>query len=942
MRKHLRTLFGKLFLSFTLINALIIASVLASFTLVYSRSYEDQVVIENTHKAEYVSLSLYSFLNLAYKLVEELSHNADVLSMDTGTQTEIFINTVERNEFFELLYAQGMDGMQTGRSMGELGSRKDRMWFIQMEETRKPFISETYVSISTDTACASIYFPLRKEGEMIGVIGADIRLSSLHELILMYSDEYSHSFIIDGKGVVVAHPNQTFIDELYNYSTFTKSILIRDADGNAVKDSAGHNTKEVPIIISDAYKAPIQSMMSGNSGWTKFREDGKLLYMNYLPVRLDGDSDPWYVVTITDGDNAMKTRNTVILIILVSAVFISLITILIVYFVSRNISLPIKNVHSILQKIKDGDLSSEIIVSSKDEIGEMMGMLSQTQDGIKNLIDNIKIEAAARLRASEENKSKTSFLANMSHEIRTPMNAVIGMTELLLSGDLSDSARGHALDIKQAGNNLLSIINDILDFSKIEAGKLEITPEKYLLSSLINDTANIIRMRLAEKPVQFKIFIDGSIPNSLIGDAVRLRQIFINLLSNAVKYTEKGHISLSVMMSKMISSQVWLKAEISDTGKGIKPEDQKKLFNEFVRLDPKKNLNIEGTGLGLAITKRLCVAMGGEIFVESEYGKGSTFTVKIPQIVESQEPISSAKDTLNNSINSVSFGSALINFTIPQARLLIVDDFPTNIKVVQGLLSPYKAGADTCLSGEEAVKLVKQNNYDIVFMDHMMPEMDGVEAAALIRAWENERLSDDGKKLPIIALTANALAGMREMFLENGFNDFLAKPIDVFRLNEILDRWIPQEMKIAINNENGEKNQPLNGVAAAGYSFINTGSSLFNIPDLDVKSGLVMTGRTVDGYCSLLSTFCADTEKRLQSLQTAPAAGNLPDFIINVHAIKSAAAFIGADKLSKKALKLEEAGKAGDMAFINDYFSNFIDLLTEFLKNIHKAINENV
>ncbi|MDR0465414.1 MAG: response regulator, partial [Treponema sp.] len=776
----MKTLFSKLFLSFILIIALIIASVLATFTLIYSRSYENQVVIENTHKAEYVSLSLYSFLNLAYKLVEEFSHNAEVLSMDTKVQTDIFIDMAERNEFFELLYAQGMDGMQTGRSMGELGSRKDRMWFIQMEETKKPFVSETYVSISTETACTSIYFPLWNDGEMIGVIGADIRLSSLHDLILLNSDEYSHSFILDGKGVVVAHPDQTFIDELYNYSTFTKSVLIRDADGNAVKDSAGYDTEEIPITVSDAYKAPIQSMMSGNSGWTKFREDGKLLYMNYLPVILDGNSDPWYVVTITDGDNAMKTRNTVILVILASAFFISLITLLIVYFVSRNISSPINNVHSILQKIKDGDLSSEIVVSSQDEIGEMMGMLSQTQDGIKNLINNIKIEAAARLRANEENKSKTSFLANMSHEIRTPMNAIIGMTELLLRGDLSDVSRGHALDIKQAGNNLLSIINDILDFSKIEAGKLEIVPEKYLLSSLLNDTVNIIRMRLGEKPVQFKIFVDGSIPNSLIGDVVRLRQILINLLSNAVKYTEKGHISLSVMISKKFNEQVWLKAEISDTGKGIKPEDQKKLFNEFVRIDPKSNLNIEGTGLGLAITKRLCGVMGGEIIVESEYGKGSTFTVKIPQIVESEEPVSSAK-AMNGS-----FSSNPVSFTIPQTRLLIVDDFPTNLKVVQGLLAPYKVNADTCLSGEEAVRLVKQNNYDIVFMDHMMPEMDGVEAAAIIRAWEKERLSANGsgKKLPIIALTANAVTGMREMFLENGFNDFLAKPVDVFKLNE--------------------------------------------------------------------------------------------------------------------------------------------------------------
>ena len=934
----MKTLFSKLFLSFILINVMIIASVLTSFTLVYSRSYEEQVVGENKKNTEYVSLALYSFLNLAYKIVESLSHNSEVLSMDTETQNRIFAETVSRNEYFELLYAQGTDGMQTGRSAGELGSRRDRWWFIRMLETKKPFVSETYISISTDTICASIYFPMWKDGEMIGVMGSDISLLYLHDLVAEYSDDYSFSFIMDGKGVIVAHPDQTFIDELHNYATLTKTVLVRDEQGNPIKNSAGHDTIKVPIDISDAYKAPIQNMLRGEIGWSKFRENGKLLYMNNLPVRLNDYSDPWYVVTIRDGSHAMRARNAVILLVLISAAVISLATLLIVYFVSRNISSPINKVHSILQKIKDGDLTSEITVSSQDEIGEMMGMLKQTQDGIKVLISNVEKETAARARANEESKSKTSFLARMSHEIRTPMTAIMGMTELLLRGELSEEARSHMQDIKQAGNNLLSIINDILDFSKIEAGKMEILSEQYYLSALINDTVNIIKMRLEEKPIQFKTFIDGTIPNNLTGDVSRFRQILLNLLSNAVKYTNSGHISLSMMLLNKNEKLVWLKVEISDTGKGIKPEDQKRLFSDFARLDTKSNQGIEGTGLGLAIAKRLCNAMGGDISVKSKYGEGSTFTVMIPQIIESDEPISMAKEKGRVINKSAGAGMGVIHYTLPDVHLLIVDDFATNLKVVEGLIAPYKAKVDTCLSGEDSVKLIQKNEYDLVFMDHMMPGTDGLEATALIRKWESEV---NKIRLPIVALTANAVVGMREMFMDNGFNDFLSKPVEVFKLNEIFDRWIPEEKKVIININLSEQDSGRDD-SASNFSFLVLDSSLFNIPGIDVKNGLVMTSSTIEDYCKLLSLFVNDIEARLPNMQMGNALKDIHLFTTNVHAMKSAAAFIGADELSKKAMAMEEAGKTGNAASIKEGLSAFLEYLNSTVKNIRAVLNTSV
>ena len=526
--------------------------------------------------------------------------------------------------------------------------------------------------------------------------------------------------------------------------------------------------------------------------------------------------------------------------------------------------------------------------------------------------------SAARMRADEENRYKSSFLASMSHEIRTPMNAITGMAELLLREQLSEEAHSYAKDIKQAGTNLLSIINDILDFSKVEAGKLEIIPAKYLFSSLVNDTINIIRIRLTGKPIQFYTDIDANIPNGLIGDIVRIRQIFINLLSNAVKYTEQGSVTFSVKVEKIIDDQVWLKARISDTGMGIKAEDQKRLFDDFVQLDTKKNRNIEGTGLGLAITRRLCIAMGGDISMESEYGKGSTFTVIIPQKIES---IASYADAENMGTDAE--GTGITKFTIPEARLLVVDDVPTNLKVAEGLLSPYRATVDTCDSGAESIKLIMKRNYDIVFMDHMMPDMDGIEVTAHIRAWEKEQRTGNGAMIPIIALTANALVGMRETFLQNGFSDFLSKPIEISKLDEIIDRWIPDKKKIKMSGD--------------GLTGRENPSALCDIPGVDAKRGIATTGGTAEGYRTVLSMFRRDAEKRLPLFQTMPDTDTLPVFITQVHAIKSAASSIGANEVSGKAAELESAAVAGELAFIEKNLRTFAEQLAEVVKHISAA-----
>ncbi|MDR2575979.1 MAG: response regulator [Treponema sp.] len=669
--------------------------------------------------------------------------------------------------------------------------------------------------------------------------------------------------------------------------------------------------------------------------------------------------------------------------------------------------------------------------------------------------------------AREASSAKSDFLAKMSHEIRTPMNAITGMAELALREDMPQTVHDHILTIKQAGNNLVSIINDILDFSKIEAGKLEIIPVNYMLSSLINDTINIIRLRIMEKPMRFFTNIDGSIPNNLIGDEVRLRQILINLLSNAVKYTEKGHIGLTITADKRNGKQVWLRIAVSDSGKGIKPEDQTKLFDEFVQVDMKKSQNVEGTGLGLSITKLLCIAMGGDISMESEYGKGSVFTALIPQGFETETPFAaviepekknvlvyegrfiyamamswslknmgipftmvtnqedfeaalysqewyyvfsgyglyekikpfmaksdaaffdgkkpplalmvewgteayipgirfvslpaqslSIANVLNGMADSKYYikNSGIILFTFPRARILVVDDIATNLKVVEGLLAPYQAAVDTCLNGLQAIELVKRSalekrEYDIVFMDHMMPEMDGIETTTVIRLWEKQKQEKKSgsprKQIPIRALTANAVVGMREIFIENGFNDFISKPIDVSKLDEMLNRWIPQEKRDqgpGIGDQvTGNKVCSSDSASElrSRYPVIqNSGprTQIPIIPGLDTAKGIVMTGGTVDVYTEVLLLFCKDAQNRLPLLQKTPDADAMKTFITQVHALKSASASLGAENISAKAAELEKAGKSEDMSFISEHLPAFAQQLAEFVKNIRDAL----
>ncbi|MDR0821430.1 MAG: response regulator [Oscillospiraceae bacterium] len=526
--------------------------------------------------------------------------------------------------------------------------------------------------------------------------------------------------------------------------------------------------------------------------------------------------------------------------------------------------------------------------------------------------DNTKL-VNAKLAADEATKAKSAFLAHMSHEIRTPMNAIIGMSELAEREYGKPEGLEYIGEIGQAGNNLLSIINDILDFSKIEAGNFELNPAPYEMASLLNDVLNIIHVYIGEKPISFMTEIDEGIPASIIGDETRTRQILLNLLSNAAKYTHNGFVKFSATFKRVGDNSVRLSFSVADSGIGLKPEDMGNLFGEFARLDGTSNKNVEGTGLGLAITQNLCRIMDGDVMVTSEYGKGSVFTATFIQGCNNFEPIGKISEKAYTRTKNTD-----IRFSAPTAKVLIVDDNVTNLKVAEGLLSPYKTKISTCLSGGEVLQLLQQGNrYDIIFMDHMMPGMDGMETTDRIRAVEGEYF----KAVPIVALTANAVVGVKETFLKNGFSDYLSKPIETSKLNDTMERWIPK----------GKWEHPVETTK-------KTDMVDFRIDGVDTARGLAAVGGSAATYTKVLSLFCKDAATRLEFLRNKQTESDLLTFITHVHSLKSAAGNIGAARLSEEAAVLEEAGKQSDVAAIDAKLGEFCKSLESLTTNITAAL----
>ncbi len=416
---------------------------------------------------------------------------------------------------------------------------------------------------------------------------------------------------------------------------------------------------------------------------------------------------------------------------------------------------------------------------------------------------NRRLLAAAEA-ANQANQAKSYFLSTMSHDIRTPMNAIIGMNEMILRNSRDDEILVYSESIRAAGNTLLGIINDILDFSKIEAGKMEIIEVDYNFVSLLNDLVNMVQRKADEKGLSFELDVDKNIPRVMHGDEIRIKQVITNILSNAVKYTKEGSVVFSVYSSKCEDNpdHVMLHVSVKDTGIGIKKEDLDKLFVAFERIEEKKNRNIEGTGLGMAIAQSFLNMMGSKLQVESEYGKGSEFSFDLKQEVVKWEPLGEFDAAFKRFISERELYR--VKFTAPNARILVVDDTEVNLKVFVNLLSKTKMQIETADSGDACIALFKRNPYDMIFLDHMMPDKDGIETIKEMK----ECSGTPNQKTPVICLTANAVSGMREMYINAGFDDYLTKPIDTARLENMLINYLPPDLVHPAGDEEEEEKSP--------------------------------------------------------------------------------------------------------------------------------------
>ena len=518
----------------------------------------------------------------------------------------------------------------------------------------------------------------------------------------------------------------------------------------------------------------------------------------------------------------------------------------------------------------------------------------------------LKLEKSA---ADSANKAKSDFLADMSHEIRTPINAVLGMNEMILSESQDESIIDYASNIKSAGNTLLSIINNILDFSKIEDGKMNLVPVEFNTTELINGLVNSISERARSKKLEFKADIDETIPSGLFGDDVRISQVIMNLLTNAVKYTEKGSVTLRALNKGMNGDNVDLRFEVIDTGIGIKEEDIDKLFKSFERIEERRNRHIEGTGLGISIVTKLLAMMDSKLDVESVYGEGSKFGFDLSLRVISSEPV--GKYDINRKHASRGSGKD-VHLSAPDAKVLITDDNDMNLKVATNFMRFFNITPVTCLSGKETISILRKERFDILFLDHMMPQMDGIETLRKLKA---EELVGD---MPVIALTANAVVGAKEQYISEGFDDYLSKPITIGSIEKMLRNYLPASLV----KEPGEAK--LDEQLSEGSALtLNKARDL----GLNVKEGIEYSGGEEGFYLEVLTGFASSVADKINELDSYKDKKDWPAYRILVHSIKGILRTIGAGELSDRAKTLESASSAADEqkidaehdAFIRDY-----------------------
>lgn len=733
-------------------------------------------------------------------------------------------------------------------------------WYYIPVAEGTPMWMEPYYNANLGVDMISYIIPYYYKGNIVGIIGMDINMNLLKEAmaeVKVY--ETGHAFLMDKKGNVIYHesyPDGADFDEL------------PESDKNYFGRVLNQKVNE-PVFFSSLTGIKQKLVL-------KELSNGMILGV-YAPLS-----------EINTPQRSLLTQLVVISgLILIIGILIGLVWV-------RSLIRPLKKMTDVAERYANGDFSEEMSVQSEDEIGILSHSLQTMSTSLQEQIDI----------ADSANKAKSDFLANMSHEIRTPINAILGMNETILHETKESEVLECSTNIQTAGNTLLSLVNTILDFSKIEDGKMEIIPVNYGTASIINNLVNSIQERAKAKGLTLSLDIDEKLPSTLCGDDIRITQIIMNLLTNAVKYTERGSVTLTLREEFREGDSIEIFVSVKDTGIGIREEDLGKLFESFERIEEKRNRNIEGTGLGMAIVYRLLHMMGSELKVESTYGKGSEFSFILRQKIVDERPIGNYVERHHKSAADMIHK---VDFEAPAARVLVVDDNEMNLKVAKSLLKLCGIVPDLSNSGQDAIDKIGKKEYDIVFLDHMMPKMDGIETLHILK--EHDMIPEG---MTFIALTANAIVGARETYLSEGFDDYLSKPIELPKLEELLKKYLPKRDVTLRLKELG-----FNTNAVEEYM---SGDEAF--------------------YLEIVREFAKDAKNRAEGIKTAYDADDMNDYQIRVHALKSAAKTIGADGLSALAFEQEEAVLERDRNVIDGGVGNLLTAYNETAKRIEEAFED--
>ena len=727
-------------------------------------------------------------------------------------------------------------------------------WYYTPVWAGKPVWTAPYENKNINVHMISYITPLYKEGSLLGVVGMDINLASLKDIV--------DSLPEDGMlGVLLGQE-----DSLVYYSNSSSM-------GRSVEASADARAMAAAMAVrADGEICEFQWRGQPHQGAMRKLGNGMTL-----------------VIAKATSTRLLIQKNYLLALASAFAISAALLA-LFLFVLDRMILAPVRLMTEASHKLARGELNRTIPYKSGSELGiladNIRKMTGQIKEYVNWIREQTKRERGAKEEAQAASRAKSAFLANMSHEIRTPINAVLGMDEMILRESTDKTIQNYASNIKMAGTSLLSIVNDILDFSKVESGKMELLPEEYDTPSLIVDLVNMIRERARGKGLDFILNSDPGLPRSLYGDSVRIKQCILNILTNAVKYTKEGSVTFSIGSEKKDEGHILLTVSVKDTGSGIKQEDMDKLFSPFERIEEGRNKTIEGTGLGMSIVVKLLAMMGSSLHVESEYGKGSCFSFAVKQEVVDWSPAGDIEEAYRKSVERIEAYTEKLY--APRARLLFVDDTEMNLEVIRGLLKKTGMKIDTATSGREALRLVKKNVYDILFLDHRMPEMDGIETLHAMQSMQGNLSA--GK--PCVALTANALSGVKKTYLYEGFDDYLSKPVNPDRLEDMIRHFLPEDYLEDRQEDGGQEAEPAIQSLLRGVEGIDADAALANCGTEKVLE-------------STLHSYARSVDDKAGELEDLYGAGDWKGYGIKVHAVKSTSRLIGAAGLSEMAANLE-------------------------------------